>query len=74
LAPGCILRTCSAEDLIVLRLFAFRPKDVIDAGTVAARCGNDLNWAYIEQNLRELAELKEEPEIMRALFDIRRRR
>jgi hypothetical protein len=72
-APDCSLCTCSAEDLIVLKLFAFRPKDVIDAGTVAARCAGALKWAYIEEKLRQLAELKEEPEIMRALFDIRRR-
>jgi hypothetical protein len=73
-APGCTLRTCSAEDLIVLKLFAFRPKDVIDAETVAARVGNALDWTYIDENLRQLAELKEEPEIMKALFNIRRRR
>ncbi len=70
-APGCSLRTCSAEDLIVLKLFAFRPKDVIDAGTVAARCRNALDWVYVEKNLSELAELKEEPEIMRTLANIR---
>jgi hypothetical protein len=27
-------RTCSAEDLIVLKLFAFRPRDVLDVETV----------------------------------------
>jgi hypothetical protein len=73
-APGCMLRTCSAEYLIILKLFAFRPKDVIDAETVAARSGITLDWGYVEENLRQLAELKEEPEIMNALFNIRRRR
>jgi hypothetical protein len=43
---------------------------VTDAETVAARSGNTLDWTYIEE---KLAELKEEPEIMRALFEIRRR-
>src|SRR5581483_4515864 len=35
--PGLELRTCSAEDLIVLKLFAFRPLDVQDAEGVAIR-------------------------------------
>ena len=35
--PDCLLRTCSAEDLMVLKLFAFRTKDIHDAETVAVR-------------------------------------
>src|SRR5580658_10376991 len=31
---GCPLRTCSAEDLVILKLFAFRPRDVHDVETV----------------------------------------
>jgi hypothetical protein len=31
--PECWLRTCSAEDLIVHKLFAFRPQDLIDVKT-----------------------------------------
>jgi hypothetical protein len=53
-APDCSLRTCSAEDLIVLKLFAFCPKDVIDAETVAARSGNALDWAYVEEHFASL--------------------
>lgn len=36
-APGCALRTCSAEDLLILKLFAFRPRDVLDAESVVVR-------------------------------------
>lgn len=30
-APGVLLRTCSAEDLVVMKLFASRPLDIRDA-------------------------------------------
>lgn len=64
---GCALRTCSAEDLIVLKLFAFRPRDLLDVETVAIRQGDRLDWNYIETNLAPLADVKEEPGIMKAL-------
>jgi hypothetical protein len=37
LEAGSALRTCSAEDLIILKLFAFRPRDVLDAETIVVR-------------------------------------
>jgi hypothetical protein len=37
--PGFDLRTCSAEDLIVLKLFASRAIDVRDAESVALHSG-----------------------------------
>ncbi|MGO9232462.1 MAG: hypothetical protein ACLQKA_24960 [Bryobacteraceae bacterium] len=58
------LRTCSAEDLIVLKLFAFRPRDVLDAETIVIRQRAVLDWQYIAANLRPLAEVKGQPEIM----------
>lgn len=36
-APDCALRTCSAEDLIVQKLFSFRTRDVLDVETVVVR-------------------------------------
>jgi hypothetical protein len=69
---NCTLRTCSAEDLVVLKLFAFRPRDVLDAGTVVIRQHRDLDWQYIEMNLQPLAEVKGQPEIMTTLEKIRR--
>ena len=36
-APGLDIRTCSAEDLIVLKLFASRPLDIRDAEGVVIR-------------------------------------
>ena len=70
-APGVILRTCSAEDLIVMKLFASRPLDIRDAEGVALRHGKELDWRYVEEQLAPLVELKEEPEIMQTLARIR---
>jgi hypothetical protein len=69
--PGLDIRTCSAEDLVVLKLFASRPLDVRDAEGVAVRFKDHLDWRYIEDQLRPLAEVKEEPEIMRTLARLR---
>ncbi len=70
-APGVLLRTCSAEDLIVMKLFTLRPIDIRDAEGVAVRHGKNLDWHYIEEQLTPLAEAKEEPEILRQLSRIR---
>jgi hypothetical protein len=69
--PGASLRTCSAEDLIVLKLFAFRPRDVADVETVVVRQGH-LDWDYIEENLLPLAEIKDEPAIIMTFERLRR--
>ena len=65
------LRTCSAEDLVVMKLFASRAIDIRDAEMVAVRQNGRLDWRYIEEQLRPLAEAKEAPEIMDALARIR---
>jgi hypothetical protein len=69
--PGCRLRTCSAEDLIVQKLFALRPRDLADVEGIATRMRGRLDWQYVETQLRPLAELKEEPEIMACLSRLR---
>ena len=69
--PGCMLRTCSAEDLIVQKLFAFRPRDLMDVEGIAVRMRGRLDWDYIESQLRPLAELKEDPAIMARLAGLR---
>src|ERR1022692_2839217 len=71
-SPGVEIRTCSAEDLVVLKLFAARPLDIRDAEGVVIRQGDDLDWRYIEDQLRPLAEVKQEPEILRTLSRLRR--
>lgn len=70
--PGVALRTCSPEDLIVMKLFALRPIDVRDVEGVAVRHGRQLDWEYIETQLAPLAEAKEQPEILAELERVRR--
>ena len=69
--PGLDIRTCSAEDLIVLKLFASRPLDIRDAEGVAVRQKGQLDWRYIEDELRPLAEIKDEPSILSTLARLR---
>lgn len=69
--PNTPIRTCSAEDLIVMKSFASRPKDWIDVEGILFR-HHALDWSYIEDQLVPLAELKEAPEIWNELQ--RRRR
>jgi hypothetical protein len=70
--PGLDIRTCSAEDLVVLKLFASRPLDIRDAEGVVVRNGGQIDWAYVEEQLRPLAELKGEPAILDRLARLRR--
>ena len=63
-APGIILPTCSAEDLFVMKAFASRPQDWIDARGIAIRQGMSLNQSYIFKHLSVLVSLKEAPEIV----------
>ena len=58
------LRTCSAEDLIVLKAFAGRAKDWMDIEGVIIRQSNQLDWPYVRAQLAPLAELKEEPDLL----------
>ena len=63
-APGIRLRTCTAEDLIVMKAFADRPQDRIDLRGILVRQGTgNLDWSYIWENLTPLAEIKESPGI-----------
>ena len=68
---GCSLRTCSAEDLLVLKLFAFRTRDVADVESIVVRQRGRLDWAYVESQLSPLAELKEQKAIMELFHKLR---
>ena len=58
------LRTCSAEDLIVLKAFAGRGQDWVDVERIIVRQTGKLDWDYIREQLRPLAELKDAPGII----------
>lgn len=73
LLPGLRLRVCSAEDLIVFKVFAGRARDWRDVEMTIARQGEAaLDWTYIEQSLGPLIELKEKPETLVQLQALRR--
>jgi len=59
-----VLRTCSAEDLIVLKAFAARDKDWADVSSILQRQKGKLDIEYICENLQQLCEWKDAPEIM----------
>lgn len=62
--PGLSLLTCSAEDLIIMKAFANRPKDWSDLGSVLAKQQGKVDKAYILERLTPLAEIKAAPEIL----------
>ena len=68
--PSCSLITCSAEDLMVLKAFADRPKDWNDIEGIAMKSGKILDIPYILEQLTPLCELKEAPEIIPKLKSI----
>ena len=70
-APGLELRICSAEDLMVMKLFALRAIDIRDAEGIAVKQNKTLDWHYVEEQLAPLAEAKEDPGILRQLARVR---
>ena len=61
---GCRLKTCSAEDLVVAKAFADRPKDWLDVEGILIRQGKKLDVGLVLRLLKPLCELKEMPEIV----------
>lgn len=70
--PGVELRTCSAEDLVVMKAFADRGRDWEDVRGILIRQGAKLNWVQIRDELSPLCELKEAPHILPRLDVLRR--
>jgi hypothetical protein len=70
--PGIELRICSAEDLIVLKCFANRSQDWQDVNSIIERQeGKNLDWHYIVTRLSPLVEVKEDPQILVRLDNLR---
>jgi hypothetical protein len=64
------LRTCSAEDLVVLKVFAGRDIDWVDVRGVAIRQGAGLDQGLVFNELMPLLELKGTPEVAQRLREI----
>jgi len=62
-----VLRTCSAEDLLVMKAFAARDKDWADVTSVLERQGSRLDLNIVREELQPLVAAKEEPEILEHL-------
>ena len=73
LGEGISIPTCSAEHLIVYKLVAARPQDLIDVDGIIRRQGRRLDVDRIRRWGRELAELKEDPDLLRPFEDSWRR-
>ena len=69
--PDVPLRICSAEDLLVLKAFADRPKDWVDVDGIVIRQAGRIDWEYVRAQLAPLTELKEAPEILVTLDERR---
>ncbi len=72
-APEISLITCSAEDLVVLKAFAGRPKDWNALEGILTCQAGSLDWDYIDEQLAPLCELKEDPEAVTRLAQLRQR-
>jgi hypothetical protein len=62
--PDVSLLTCSAEDLVILKAFADRPRDWADVETVVARQQLGLDWKYIFDQLEPLCQIRGDTEVL----------
>ncbi len=62
--PKVVLRTCSAEDLVIMKAFADRARDWPDIEGILIRQAEHLDRQYIVRHLGPLCEIKQSPEIM----------
>lgn len=70
-APGISLRTASAEDVIISKAFAGRARDWGDIEGIILCQGDSLDWDLIVTELSPLCELKESPETVNQLLNLR---
>lgn len=67
------LRVCPAEHLIVYKLVAARPQDLVDVMGIVRRQRGRLDVDLVRRWGREFAELKEDPDLLRPFEDALRR-
>lgn len=69
LSPKIELRVCSAEDLIVYKLVAGRPRDLLDVEGVVRLRWRDLDLRRVRFLTRQFAELLESPHLLQPFED-----
>lgn len=67
---GVSLSTCSAEDLVILKVFAGRPQDWIDVESVIVRQGPALDRTLAIVEARPLLDLKDDDAAERRLQEL----
>jgi hypothetical protein len=67
------LRVCMAEHLVVYKLVAARPQDLVDVSNVVRRQGRRLDIDVVRRWGREFAELKDDPDLLRPFEEALRR-
>lgn len=60
---GITLTTCSAEDLLIYKAVAGRPRDLSDIETIVARQGEALDLDRVRRWLRVFAELRQDVDL-----------
>lgn len=65
IAPDTSVRTCSPEDLVIYKLVASRPQDLVDVTAIVRRQGSRLDVSRIRDWGRAFAEIKEDPDLLR---------
>lgn len=66
IGAGASIVTCSAEDLVIYKLVAGRARDVADIEGIVRRQASGLDVERIRRYGALFAELKEEPDLLRA--------
>jgi hypothetical protein len=61
---GRDVRVVTREDLVLMKVISDRPRDVADAEALTRRGLPELDVAYLEPRLHEMASLLERPEIV----------
>lgn len=62
----------AAEDLLLHKLFAGRPRDIEDAQEVVRRKGRELDWEYLERWAREFASVPGREDLLERVKKLRR--
>ena len=70
-APGVSLITASAEDVVLLKVFAGREHDWADVQGILVRQSARLDWPYITRELVSLCDLRGDDAPFKRLTDLR---